>query len=639
MMFGKTPMPMRRLIAPSCITLLAVFLRVHTLSSFVPNVDHAYPLSQAIGIVERGQWPVIGQYSSILFDNPPGMPYLLLLPWLLFRNIWAVHCAVALLNGLAVPLVYALMRLSGQAESRAEVAALLLAVNPWCILHSQGTWVQGLLVLLVTLTFGLLMVALLGPESPRPRRLLAALASLTVLTQTYLPAFLSVVQAGLCMALSRRRLVWRSVALGGLIFAGATTLYVSQLALRWPSQWDKLSRFVSSDQRLEISSTAFEHALRYVTGSDYEIIYGNDGSAQWQVRRTVSLTVSWVLAVALALGIARAAWQVVRRTEEAAFWAMALLWWATPIAAMTASSHPVHIHYLLLTLPAGTILVSPVLAALIRSWRAGLALVALVSGPLLSLEATSRLTEARPAGGSLDRLSIEAILPFQQAAGSLVDQYGLSEFYVNWDSASLSAYAGRDLQAVNWFDLPSFQIVPLDRPAVYLRLASREPAPSLRLADRVARLDYPGHDFITFDAIPAHSRAQIEELPQHKVGWPTAEGLTLIGYDLNQQRELVVYWAVDALVTGREQWLYAPYAHLTNAQGEMVVNIGATGIPGHYYRAGDVYIYRMEVPSSAAGDHELELGLFDGIHGGKGITFLPPGQAPRPVYTTPVTLR
>jgi hypothetical protein len=630
---------MRRFIVPCAITLLAVFLRVHYLSSFVTSVDHYYPISQAIGIVESGRWPLIGQYSSILFDNPPGMAYLLLLPWLFLRNIWGVHYVVVLLNGLAVPLVYAVMRVTGQVESRAEVAALLLAVNPWCILFSQGTWVQGLLVLLATLTFVLLTLGLFGPVRRRARRLLAALASLTLLTQTYLLAFLGVVQVGAGMASNKRRLAWRPVAVGGLIFIVATGFYVSQLLLRWPAQWNKISDYVAADQqKMEIRSTALEHAMRYVTGRDYEIVYGNDSSPQWQVRRALSLTVSWVLAIALILGIARAAWTFVRRGEEAAFWGTALLWWAIPIVTMTVVRFPVHTHYLLLTLPAGYLLVSPMLAGFFNSWKAGLATAVLVAVPLLLLEGANLQALARPAGGSLDHLSIRAVLPFQRAAGALVDDYGLSEFYVSWDSASLSAAAGHDLEAINWFDLPSFQIMPLDRPAVYIRLASGQSASTLPLASRVAQLNYPGQDSIAFDAIPAYSRAQIAALPQQRVEWPTAEGLTLLGYDLRSERELVVYWMVDGLVSGREEWLYVPYAHLTNDQGELVANIGATGIPGHLYRVGDVYIYRMEIPALAAGEYELELGLFDGIHGGVGVTFLPPGQVPKPVYTTMVTL-
>jgi hypothetical protein len=630
---------MRRIIVPCSITLLALFLRVHTLSSFVTSVDHYYPISQAIGIVESGRWPLIGQYSSIAFDNPPGMAYLVALPWWFLRNLWGVHYVVVLLNGLAVPLVYAAMRVAGQQQTRAEVAALLLAVNPWCVVFSQCTWVQGLTIFLVTLTFAFLAAALFGPRERRPRRLLAALASLTVLTQTYLLAFLGAVQVGATMVMNRRRLAWRSVALGGLILTAATAFYVWQLLLQWPAQWDKISRTVTIDRPVEVSSSALEHAARYVTGRDFEIVYGNDNSTGWQVRRAVSLALSWALAVALVGGIARAAWLVVRRTEEATFWGMVLLWWMIPIAAMTVVKYPVHIHYMLFTLPAGYLLVSPVLVPFFRSWKAALTAAVLVVVAFLQLEASSRLTLERPAGGSLDRLSLQAVLPFQRAADRLVEEYRLSEFYVSWDRASLSAAAGRDLGVVSWFDLPSFQIVPLGRPAVYIRLTAGRTDPVLPMANRAAELDYPGRDSIAFDAIPAHSRAQIGARPQAKIEWPTAEGLTLVGYDLTPERELVVYWVVDALVAGREEWLYAPYAHLTDSQGQLVANIGATGIPGHRYRAEDLYIYRMAIPPLTTGEYELELGLFDGVHGGVGVTFLPPDQVPRPVYTTTVTLQ
>lgn len=633
---SQRPEPARRFIAPISLTLLAAFLRLADLDAFAGGVDHAYPIAQVIQSLQTGQWPALGQYTSVLVDNPPGMPYLLLGPWWLFQNVWVMHALVALANVLAVPLIYSGLRWAMHAEPPAQAAAFLLAVNPWVIYHSQGTWVQGLLVLFTTLTFTLLAQALFGPPARRERRWLATFASLAVFTQTYLLAFFTGLQVALAVALNWKRAAGRALLAGVLIFALPTSVYVFQIAARAPAQSDKLAGFFQANRQLAFSPTALEHALRYVSGRDFGAVYGNDGSPAWQTRQRLAGVLSGVLELSVLAGAGYALWQVARRTPRAGFWLLTLLWWSLPIAALSLPDSPIHIHYLLLSLPAGMVLSAPVLTGLVRSSLVRLAAAAVITSVwLLTLDAHNRLVLNQPAGGHLDRLSLRAGRQFQAAAGPLVDQYRLTEAYVRWDSASLTANTGRALQAVSWFELPDFQIIPLDRPALYMTLQHGQPAPVTFLAKRAAQVDYAGNDYLTLDLIPAHSRAQILRLPQHPVGWPTAQGLTLVGYDLNGQ-QLRVYYLLEALVEGRAQWLYAPYAHFTNARGQIAANLGAAGMPGYDYRAGDVYVYQMAIPPLPAGAYTLELGLFDGLHGGRGVTFLPPGETPRPAYTIPL---
>ena len=627
----------RRWVAPVFLTLLAAALRVSGLADFWTSSDHAYPLAQAIGLLQSGRWPGLGQDTSILFANPPGMSYMVLVPWAIWRSAWGVGYFVIALNLLAVPLTYALMRGAGD-EWQARAAALLVAVNPWTIFYSRGTWVQGLLPLWTTLTFVLFMRALGGRGAPRRAALIAAWAALTALTQMYLLAFLSVAQAGLIVLVNFRRVAWRALLSGAFLFMIVTGVYAYQLAVNWEMQSARVSRFWGTGEPLRFQSAALEHALRYVTGRDYEIVNGNDGTPAWKVRRGLSLTIGVALTLAVVAGIVRAIARIARRAPDASFWLSALLWWSAPIVAMSVTRQPVHIVYLLLTLPAGYVFAAPILAPLARGWR-GLVLaglLALNSG--LLLRAGNQAVAQRPAGENLDQLSIQALLSFQPTAARLVDQYGLHEIYAPLVSESLSAKVGRNLQAASWSELPQFLIFPLNRPALYVRGQGGALAPPLPLSERVARLDYPGGDVISFDLIPAFTRDQLAALPQNRVDWPTAEGLTLIGYDLSPTgHQLTVYWLIEALAEERNGWLYAPYAHLINAQGRQAANVSAPGLPGYYYRLGDVYLYRIDLPDLPAGDYQLELGLFDGLHQ-LGITFLPSGDTPRPFYRASLTL-
>jgi hypothetical protein len=127
--------------------------------------------------------------------------------------------------------------------------------------------------------------------------------------------------------------------------------------------------------------------------------------------------------------------------------------------------------------------------------------------------------------------------------------------------------------------------------------------------------------------IRAYARAELAALPQHPVGWTSAAGLTLVGYDLEpDQRSLWVYWTVDELENGREQWLYAPFAHVVEASGRMAANVAAPGLPGYYYRQGDVFLSHLTLPALPPGNYSLDLGMEDGLHG-LVVNLEPPGAA------------
>ena len=70
--------------------------------------------------------------------------------------------------------------------------------------------------------------------------------------------------------------------------------------------------------------------------------------------------------------------------------------------------------------------------------------------------------------------------------------------------------------------------------------------------------------------------------------------------------------------------------------GSLAVNVSAPGLPGYYYRQGDLYIEPIDVPipgDLATGPYYLDLGLYDGLHTA-GTTFYPAGQTPAPFYRT-----
>jgi len=623
-------------LAPTSLTLLGAWLRFYHLADIYANVDHAYPIAQAIRWLQLGQWPTLGQGTSVLFANPPGMAYLMAVPWALFGSEWGAAYFSAALNLLAVPLIYqAARRAGGRGVGRVGglAAAALAAANPWLVYFSRGTWVQGLLPFWTTLTFTLLLMALFGRgrttgrpvragrTAPAGRRspaglLCAALLALTGLTQMYLLALLCLAPAGLILALNWRQLPRRALGLGGAVLLLAAAWFGVQLARDWPNQSTKVTRFFQTGQPIQLDATAFNHAARFVTGADYEVENGNDGSPGWQTRRWLGQVVATALTGILALGVLRAVWHVAVRRPDGGLWLAVLIWWGVPIAALSFPGHPVNIAYLLLSLPAGFLLAGPILAPLARSRLALPALAGLAAFWFVLISAGTAQVAAHPTSRSLDEISIGAALQLKPTAQALVDQYRLDEFYTNIEAASLTAKVGRPLEAVTWAEVPEVVLLRVGRPAVYMRLATGGRPPPLRLGSTVAEVDYPDGGILTFDLIRARSRAELDALPQHPVGWSSAQGLTLIGYDLDMgQQSLWEYWTVDTLEDGREQWLFAPFAHVVDASGRTTVNVAAPGLPGYDYRQGDVFVSHLALPALLPGNYSLDLGMEDGLHG------------------------
>src|SRR5690606_28207025 len=119
------------------IVLIAALLRLMDLETIRYNIDHAYPIWQALLTLDTGTFPIIGQPSSVLFANPPLTGYLFLPILALTRSVTAVYVVVILLNTAAVAFCYQIARDLLRDSRLALIAAFLMAVNPWLIEYSR----------------------------------------------------------------------------------------------------------------------------------------------------------------------------------------------------------------------------------------------------------------------------------------------------------------------------------------------------------------------------------------------------------------------------------------------------------------------------------------------------------------------
>lgn len=620
-------------------------LRSHYLLQIEHNVDHAYPVWQALQTLNHGVFPLAGQGTSVLFANPALTGYLFLPTVALTRSPLGAYLLTISLNTLAVFLAYRAAR-QMLGVYPALVAAGLLAVNPWVIEYSRTSWVQSLLPFFACALAWLLWPVLMG-QSRRPfRRTVLALVVLTLYTQTYLLAFLVLAPVALLIVIFRRNIPPRALLVGGGFFVLMSLLYGFGLLRQMDTVETRLGEFSSNTPHL--SAEAWGHALRLVTGEDYELARGQDAPVQdAALRHTLTHIAHVVLTAALLVGLVLAILYIVRRLFPSLLtfnfrrltppgnWRLAailLLWFALPILFMSYVGQPVHPFYQLLGLPAGHILVAWGLCAVFRpDTRIGRWVLLALGIPFALLMAVNssryyQETTALPGAHGLTALSLEYGL---QLGGLINDHLNPGAVvYADIEDWILNSFAGRTFPVIRDVRVSEVQEIPPSG-ALTVRMEPG-PIPELPYAIRRAELnlpdgwtiavdDYLGGDTPIIDA-PANIRSE--------------QGMTFLGYNLRERTnglELETFWRVDAFNPGIEASLFAPFIHIFNDAGERVQIIDGAVMPGDRWGVGDLFIHRQmfDLPASGA-PFTLQIGQYDSTHG-QNMIFLPD-------YTPTITL-
>ena len=273
---------MRTRFTPQNLILLAILvvafvLRFHYLYQIEHNVDHAYPIWQALRTLNLGEFPLIGQGTSILFANPALTGYLAIPGLVLSGSIVGVYVTFVGLNTLGVYLSYlAFRQLIG--ERLALLATFFFAVNPWVIEYSRLSWPPALLPFFMSAVFWLLTPVFLGTSKDSSRGLVAGLVMLGLMTQTTLIAYFALPAVFVLLFIFRKRLPKRGLLIGIGIFALIQAVYIGGLLSDWEAVSADISEFAQDSTGSELKLDAGEHAFRLVTGHDYDVARGDAGS-------------------------------------------------------------------------------------------------------------------------------------------------------------------------------------------------------------------------------------------------------------------------------------------------------------------------------------------------------------------------
>ena len=620
------------------ILLVGVWLRFQGLGAIEYNIDQAYPIWQALRTLDAGQWPLTGQGTSVLFDNPPLTGYLYLPIVALTRQPLAVYVFTIALNTLAIWLVWrALARLL---DTRAAlVATALLATNPWIIEDSRRTWVQALAPFFVALIFWALTPVLTGQTRRPARRLLIALGGMTLFAHTYLLAYALLAPVGLLIALNWRRVPKRALLVGTACFALFAAFYAAGLLRNWDRTSSRAESFATGEARL--SDEALGHALRLVTGGGYADVRGMAAPAgDAETRQALSRVVhtAWAMVIVAGAGRLLLTWRrglnsqrrrgaalphsvgAYSHTPQPRDRALILLtWFALPVLMMSYVSRSVHPFYLLLTVPAGHGLAAwAVRPALNR--RGGIVLVAagvILTGTLNALN-TVRFAQASAAHPGED---LPGTLPLAEAItlgarlrDALEPGMAILAPMPEWTPPTLVGKAVRT-EEMSGFDRAL--IVPPDGVLLLTvaRPAETVPPPLYAAPAASTVLFSDGSAIALWRVTPAR-------LPiAHPADIPSDIQVSFAGWTLNGvlaaggSAVLDLFWRVDGLSPDRGIWTFAPYAHLLDGGGTRVAVVDGAVISALDWVPGDLLVYRLpiRIPPDAQGPFSLQVGLFDSV--------------------------
>jgi len=620
------------LLSITFLLLIAGFLRFQNFGAIEHNVDRAYPLWQALRTLDQGVFPVTAQGTSVLFDNPALMGYLLLPATALTRTPVAAYVFVILLNWMAVAFIYSIVRRMRRTSIEALLAAFLFAINPWIIEYSRLTWVQGLLPFFVCLLFWLLVPVLCGTSRRPQRDLLLALITLTALTQTYLLAFAMLAPVGLLVVLFRKQILplWKGWLPGLVIFALATGIYGAGL-LANAQTGAQLTNFTSTGWHL--SDEAFQHAVRLISGRDYAVARGMEAPIQDSIlRQTLSDAAHITILCLLLIGIGFALYQAIRRQDR--FSLILLIWFFLPILMMTFVSRVVHPFYLLLTLPAGHILAATGVRVLfIRIPQRAVfvprfaLLVACCAFGVLSGINSARYAEqtyAKPTANGLTALPLRDGIAMGQTflKPAIGDQRTV--VYADADEWILNTFVGQLFPVDRDVDINKLVYVPgVNGYYQQYLYVLREPVLSqsiLNSAPLVGQYKFPDNrGFYAYQSSSEWRANSINLIVQDFLSSKEGLGLNwshVVCYPETHQMRVLTIWTMSATPekSGAET-LYAPYIHVFDLTGKRLAIGDGRAISNRQWRPGDVYLQTttIDIPADAI-PTKLVIGQYDGVH-------------------------
>lgn len=612
------------------VMLVAALYRARYFLQIEHNLDRAYPIWQALQTLDRGYWPLVGQGTSILFANPAGLGYMYIPLLGVSRSVLAPYVIVIALNTLGVFLTYRLgERLLGWRIGL--ISALLMAVNPWIIEYSRYSWPPALLPFFSPALAWLLWPIFTSRTNKSAKRLLIASILLALMTQTTLIAFFILLPLGLLVLIYRRFLPRSSLIIGMAAYLAIQVPYGIGLIQTWDTVQNEISEFTTESRVSSLRSDALQHAFRLVSGEDYEIQRGMDAPIRDQmIRRQISRFLCGIIALMLVSGIIIAIWKVISPAQrhERHIALTLLIWFISPIVAMSYNASPIHPYYQLVGLPAGHLLAAWGIYGLLGNRRWMLASLVLIPfAVVMGLNSVRHFQETAysPGAHRLSALSLEWGIRLGSAIRLHLPQDGI--VFADESEWIISSLAEKAINYRQEGRLPNIIVVPARGGLVVAAHAPDEDITLVPYAKRVDELLLPDRWVISIDAF------EPDQMRRYIFPTPLAKGekwLSLMDTQFHQEDDIVIVtstWHVDAIGPELLSRNYAPFIHLFNANNERILIVDGRPIAGYEWEVGDLHIHQMRFAlPEGDGPFHLMVGQYDSYLGENIIFILPDGS-------------
>ena len=612
------------------ILLLASALRYHYLFQIEHNLDHAYPIWQALRSLSQGDLPLVGQLSGVLFSHPPLTGYFYIPIIALTHSLTAIYIVIIAFNIIGVYLTYRAGTLLLGAKV-GLIASAVLAVNPWVIEYSRYSWPPALLPFLVPLVFWLFIPLWQGTAQRPHRRLIVAFLALGILCQTTLLAYLVLPALGLLTVIFIRRLPVKALLLGAILFVLIQVPFFIGLAQNVTQTQDRVSDFADSSSDSHFRDDAFRHAFRLVSGEDYELARGTDAPQDDYIQRH-NITKWFASGVSLLLGggVVISVLAIISQkycnhppevtTDHARSSAIILLiWFFVPIGLMSYNATFVHPYYQLVGIPAGVIFVGWAVVYIIKPYsimRWGIVALLFIPFAILMGLNSARFyqeTQASPGTHDLGALPLDWGMELGARIREHLPENGV--VFADVDEWTLNSLAMRSFPLIRDNRSPDVTIVPYTGG---LYIVAYPPHSDFSFipayAERVDILELPDGWMITIDQFPANvmQYARFDSPRIRGEKW-----LSLVNASVNQVDDRVTVtstWQVENLTPDILNHTFAPFIHVYNALGERVQIVDGRPIQGTQFYDGDLQIHRMQFTLEGdVRDYSLQLGEFDGL--------------------------
>lgn len=318
---------------------LAALMRLNRLDLIDVRFDEASAPQLALSIA-RGNLLPVAPFSGSVANHPPAYLYMLALPYLFTRDFMVIATWRALLDVLAIALLWWLCRRFFSVRV-ALVACLLFAVAPWAIQFARKTWLAPLPLFQVILLFGLLEAL----QRKNAWGWVIAGFGLALSIGAHLSAIYLLPAVLFALLMGRKTLRWLPALIGALPLLALAGVYIGFDATQGFANVRGLLGATGGEA--QISLDALNLAL-WSSGGAHLSDLTSSAFPLWQAQTPALLNLIDTLQMALlVLGVALLVAQSFKRD---CFYSLGvvlvlLAWLLLPVLLQLRHSRPLQIHY------------------------------------------------------------------------------------------------------------------------------------------------------------------------------------------------------------------------------------------------------------------------------------------------------